>query len=157
MPSACRVICSRAIRTIPRGLPSFVHALAERKVDIYITEFDVRDDTFPDDVPTRDAMIADTAEKFLTVLACPRGQGRDRLGARRQLFVLYRCGEEEGSARTKAATAAAVQFDRCKESRSGSQWRGRLRTQERPRRGCARVQASECCGRARSILNSDGA
>jgi endo-1,4-beta-xylanase len=43
----------------------FVHALAERKVEIYITEFDVRDDTFPDDIATRDAMIADTAEKFL--------------------------------------------------------------------------------------------
>lgn len=50
----------------------FVHALAERKVDIYITEFDVRDDTFPDDIPTRDAMIADTGEKFLnTVLRIP--------------------------------------------------------------------------------------
>ena len=46
----------------------FVHALAERKVDIYITEFDVRDDTFPDDIPTRDAMIAETAEKFLTAV-----------------------------------------------------------------------------------------
>lgn len=50
----------------------FVHALAERKVDIYITEFDVRDDTFPDDVPSRDAMIADAAEKFLnSVLSIP--------------------------------------------------------------------------------------
>ena len=46
----------------------FVHALTERKVDIYITEFDVRDDTFPDDIPTRDAMIAETAEKFLTAV-----------------------------------------------------------------------------------------
>jgi endo-1,4-beta-xylanase len=46
----------------------FVHALAERKVDIYITEFDVRDDTFPDDISTRDAMIAGTAEKFLTAV-----------------------------------------------------------------------------------------
>lgn len=43
----------------------FVHALAERKVDIYITEFDVRDDTFPDDIPARDAIVAETAEKFL--------------------------------------------------------------------------------------------
>jgi endo-1,4-beta-xylanase len=50
----------------------FLHALAERKVDIYITEFDVRDDTFPDDVATRDAMIAETGEKFLnTVLKVP--------------------------------------------------------------------------------------
>lgn len=50
----------------------FVHALGERKVDVYITEFDVRDDTFPDDVATRDAMIADTAERFLnTVLRIP--------------------------------------------------------------------------------------
>jgi len=51
----------------------FVHQLAERKVDIYITEFDVRDDTFPDDIPTRDAMVAQTAEKFLSaVLTVPQ-------------------------------------------------------------------------------------
>jgi len=50
----------------------FVNALAERKVEIYITEFDVRDDTFPDDIATRDTMIAETAEKFLTgVLRIP--------------------------------------------------------------------------------------
>ncbi|MDB5532503.1 MAG: glycoside hydrolase [Hyphomicrobiales bacterium] len=49
----------------PARFADFVHALAERKVEIYITEFDVRDDTFPDDIATRDAMIADTAEKFL--------------------------------------------------------------------------------------------
>ncbi len=56
----------------PARFADFVHALAERKVDIYITEFDVRDDTFPDDIPTRDAMIADTGEKFLnTVLRIP--------------------------------------------------------------------------------------
>ncbi|MEH2512881.1 endo-1,4-beta-xylanase [Nitrobacteraceae bacterium AZCC 1564] len=56
----------------PARFADFVHALAERKVDIYITEFDVRDDTFPDDIKTRDAMIADTAEKFLTnVLRIP--------------------------------------------------------------------------------------
>ena len=56
----------------PARFADFVHALAERKVDIYITEFDVRDDTFPDDIPSRDAMIAETAEKFLnTVLRIP--------------------------------------------------------------------------------------
>jgi endo-1,4-beta-xylanase len=56
----------------PARFLEFVHKLAERKVDIYITEFDVRDDTFPDDVATRDKMIADTGEKFLdTVLQVP--------------------------------------------------------------------------------------
>jgi endo-1,4-beta-xylanase len=56
----------------PGRFIEFVHALADRGVDIYITEFDVRDDTFPDDIATRDAMIADTAEKFLTsVLRIP--------------------------------------------------------------------------------------
>lgn len=49
----------------PASFADFVHKLAERKVDIYITEFDVRDDTFPDEIRSRDAMIADTAEKFL--------------------------------------------------------------------------------------------
>ena len=56
----------------PARFADFVHALAERKVQIYITEFDVRDDTFPDDIASRDAMIADTAEKFLSnVLRIP--------------------------------------------------------------------------------------
>lgn len=52
----------------PEKFSEFLHALAGRGVDIYITEFDVRDDTFPDDVATRDAMIADTAEKFFNVV-----------------------------------------------------------------------------------------
>jgi endo-1,4-beta-xylanase len=50
----------------PERYAEFLHALAGRGVEIYLTEFDVRDDTFPDDIAARDAMIADTAEKFLT-------------------------------------------------------------------------------------------
>jgi endo-1,4-beta-xylanase len=49
----------------PERFAEFLHALAGRGVDIYLTEFDVRDDTFPDDVAARDAMIAETAEKYL--------------------------------------------------------------------------------------------
>lgn len=52
----------------PARFLDFVHKLAERKVDIYITEFDVRDDTFPDDVAIRDKMIAETGEKFLDLV-----------------------------------------------------------------------------------------
>lgn len=56
----------------PSRFSDFLHALAERKVEIYITEFDIRDDTFPDDVAARDAAIAETGEKFLnTVLQVP--------------------------------------------------------------------------------------
>ena len=56
----------------PGRFSEFLHALAERGVDIYLTEFDVRDDTFPDDVAARDAMIAETAEKYLNnVLRVP--------------------------------------------------------------------------------------
>ncbi len=43
----------------------FVHQIAARKLDIYLTEFDVRDDTFPDDVQSRDAAVADTTRRFL--------------------------------------------------------------------------------------------
>jgi endo-1,4-beta-xylanase len=57
----------------PNRFIDFVHALGERGVDIYVTEFDVRDDTFPDDIATRDAKIASTAEKFLTsILRVPQ-------------------------------------------------------------------------------------
>jgi endo-1,4-beta-xylanase len=46
----------------------FVDALGRRGVDIYITEFDVRDDTFPDDVAARDAAVAQTAQEFLAAV-----------------------------------------------------------------------------------------
>jgi endo-1,4-beta-xylanase len=43
----------------------FLHALADLGVDIYITEFDVCDDVFPDDAGARDAAVAKTAQQFL--------------------------------------------------------------------------------------------
>lgn len=49
----------------PGRFAEFLNALAGRGVDIYLTEFDVRDDTFPDDIAARDALIAETAEKYL--------------------------------------------------------------------------------------------
>jgi endo-1,4-beta-xylanase len=56
----------------PQRYSDFVHTLADLGVDIYITEFDVRDDTFPDDIKARDEMVAKTAEQFLnTVLRIP--------------------------------------------------------------------------------------
>src|SRR6202011_85128 len=42
----------------PGRFSEFVHALADLGVDIYITEFDVCDDVFPDDVKARDAAVA---------------------------------------------------------------------------------------------------
>jgi endo-1,4-beta-xylanase len=57
----------------PGRFLDFVHALAGNGVDIYLSEFDVSDVTFPDDVTTRDAMVAQTAESFLTnVLSVPQ-------------------------------------------------------------------------------------
>ncbi|MDB5610956.1 MAG: glycoside hydrolase [Bradyrhizobium sp.] len=49
----------------PARFSEFLHALADLGVDIYITEFDVRDDTFPDDAKARDAVVASTAQQFL--------------------------------------------------------------------------------------------
>ncbi len=49
----------------PAQFDEFVHALADLGVDIYITEFDVCDDVFPDDVTARDAAVARTAQQFL--------------------------------------------------------------------------------------------
>ncbi|MBU6462969.1 MAG: endo-1,4-beta-xylanase [Bradyrhizobium sp.] len=43
----------------------FLHQLAGLGVDIYITEFDVYDGTFPDDVTARDAAVATAAREFL--------------------------------------------------------------------------------------------
>jgi endo-1,4-beta-xylanase len=56
----------------PARFAEFLHALADLGVDIYITEFDVRDDTFADDIATRDRQVANTAKAFLdTVLPIP--------------------------------------------------------------------------------------
>ena len=45
---------------------AFLHAIASRKLDIYITEFDVDDRSFPTDVATRDRLVAARALAFLT-------------------------------------------------------------------------------------------
>ena len=64
--------------------------MADYGVDIYITEFDVRDDTLSDDVETRDKQVASIAGRFLdTMLRHPGGESRHRMAAGRQLFLLY--------------------------------------------------------------------
>jgi len=49
----------------PARFNEFLHKLADLGVDIYITEFDVCDDVFPDDIAARDAAVARTAQQFL--------------------------------------------------------------------------------------------
>jgi endo-1,4-beta-xylanase len=49
----------------PARFDEFLHALSALGVDIYITEFDVCDDIFPDDAEARDAAVAKTAQQFL--------------------------------------------------------------------------------------------
>jgi endo-1,4-beta-xylanase len=49
----------------PGRFNEFLHTLAGLGVDIYITEFDVADDVFPDDIEARDAAVARTAQQFL--------------------------------------------------------------------------------------------
>jgi endo-1,4-beta-xylanase len=49
----------------PARFSEFVHALSALGVDIYITEFDVCDDIFPDDAAARDTAVARTAQQFL--------------------------------------------------------------------------------------------
>ena len=49
----------------PGRFEEFLHQLADLGVEIYITEFDVYDGTFPDDVTARDAAVATTARQFL--------------------------------------------------------------------------------------------
>ena len=49
----------------PGRFGEFLQALADLGVDIYITEFDVRDDIFPDDIQARDKAVARLAQQFL--------------------------------------------------------------------------------------------
>lgn len=47
------------------GFADFLHQLAERKIDILITELDVDDSSFPDDIAARDAAVAARYRAFL--------------------------------------------------------------------------------------------
>lgn len=47
---------------------AFLEALAKLDVEIYITELDCDDIAFPDDVATRDRMVAERYESFLTTV-----------------------------------------------------------------------------------------
>ncbi len=50
----------------------FLHQLAERKIEILITELDVDDESFPDALPERDKAVADYAARYLrAALAVP--------------------------------------------------------------------------------------
>lgn len=49
----------------PARFRDFLHRLAAYGVEIYITEFDVRDDTFSEDIAKRDAQVAGVAQRFL--------------------------------------------------------------------------------------------
>jgi endo-1,4-beta-xylanase len=49
----------------PARFDEFLHQLSALGVDVYITEFDVYDSTFPDDVAARDSAVAKTAQDFL--------------------------------------------------------------------------------------------
>ena len=54
------------------GFADFLHKLAEREVEIYITEFDVDDESYPDADGARDRAVAERAGAFLkAVLAVP--------------------------------------------------------------------------------------
>ena len=56
-----------------QGFAAYLSQIAALDVDIYITEFDVDDEGMPDDIATRDRLVADRCTKFLTaVLAVPR-------------------------------------------------------------------------------------
>lgn len=47
------------------GFADFLWQLADRGIDIYITELDVNDESYPDDPLIRDAAVADRYEAFL--------------------------------------------------------------------------------------------
>jgi endo-1,4-beta-xylanase len=49
----------------PGRFGEFLQALSDLGVDIYITEFDVRDDIFPDEIEARDKAVATLARQFL--------------------------------------------------------------------------------------------
>jgi endo-1,4-beta-xylanase len=51
----------------PQAFDSFLGAIEELGLDIYLSELDVNDEAFPDDVAERDRRVADTYSRFLAV------------------------------------------------------------------------------------------
>lgn len=51
--------------TAPATAASFISQVADLGVDIYLSELDVNDARFPEDIVTRDRMVADTYAEFL--------------------------------------------------------------------------------------------
>lgn len=52
---------------------AYLNEIAAHDVDIYITEFDIDDEGMPDDIATRDRLVATRCEKFLrSALSVPR-------------------------------------------------------------------------------------
>jgi endo-1,4-beta-xylanase len=58
------------VKFIPERFAEFLQAIADRGLEIQITELDVNDQSFPDDIQQRDAMVAEVYSRFLgTALA----------------------------------------------------------------------------------------
>ncbi len=57
----------------PSLLADFLGKIAEKKVDVYVTELDVQDTDFPDDIAQRDAAVAQRYTDFLNVGAARAG------------------------------------------------------------------------------------
>lgn len=58
------------VKFVPERFGEFLQAIADRGLEIQITEFDVNDQSFPDDIQQRDAMVAEVYSRFLrTALA----------------------------------------------------------------------------------------
>ena len=71
------------------GFADFLHEIARRGLAIYITEFDVDDEGYPDDVGARDAAVARRTAAFLkAALAVPAGDDARDLGAFRPLQLV---------------------------------------------------------------------
>ncbi|MCT7374056.1 endo-1,4-beta-xylanase [Chelativorans salis] len=52
----------------PSATLSFIDRVADLGLDVYISELDVNDSTMPKDIATRDRMVADYYEEFLTAV-----------------------------------------------------------------------------------------
>ncbi len=61
------------VKFIPETYAEFLQAISDRGLEIQITELDVNDQSFPEDIELRDAKVADVYTRFLTtVLSNPK-------------------------------------------------------------------------------------
>ena len=105
------------IQADDEGYVAFLREIAARKLEIHITEFDVDDSSYVDDLKGRDEAAAERTYSFFSkVLSCPGGDDRQHLAALRSLQLVSRSGSDAPFQREAPAAPPALRRSAAKKA-----------------------------------------